>query len=56
MCLQDDPGVGTHVVGAYEEAVSDPARMKQLYQKGNNRRQTSSHRLNATSSRCADVS
>ena len=44
---------GTRVVGAYEEVVSNPARMKCLFERGNSRRQTSSHRLNAVSSRSA---
>lgn len=44
---------GTRVVGAYEEVVSSPARMKHLFERGNNRRQTSSHHLNAVSSRSA---
>ena len=44
---------GTRVVGAYEEVVSNPARMKHLFERGNSRRQTSSHRLNAVSSRSA---
>ncbi len=43
--------LGVRVSGAYEELVSEPARMKQLFQRGNSRRQTSSHRMNAVSSR-----
>ena len=49
--LQEDPMLGVRVSGAYEELVSDPTRMKQLFQRGNSRRQTSSHRMNAVSSR-----
>ena len=49
--MQEDPMVGVRVSGAYEELVSEPARMKQLFQRGNSRRQTSSHRMNAVSSR-----
>lgn len=43
--------MGVRVSGAYQEVVSDAARMKQLFQRGNSRRQTSSHNLNAASSR-----
>ena len=49
--MQEDPMLGVRVSGAYEELVSEPARMKQLFQRGNSRRQTSSHRMNAVSSR-----
>eukprot|EP00891_Asterochloris_glomerata_P000379 jgi/Astpho2/379/e_gw1.00010.128.1_t len=49
--IQEDAVTGTRVVGAYEEVVSSPARMKHLFERGNNRRQTSSHHLNAVSSR-----
>lgn len=49
--LQEDSMLGVRVDGACEELVSDPARMKLLFQKGNSRRQTSSHRMNAVSSR-----
>ena len=43
--------MGVRVSGAYQEVVSDAVRMKQLFQRGNSRRQTSSHNLNAVSSR-----
>ncbi|KAL0046363.1 hypothetical protein WJX82_010363 [Trebouxia sp. C0006] len=49
--IKEDPMLGVRVSGAYEELVSEPARMKQLFQRGNSRRQTSSHRMNAVSSR-----
>ncbi|KAL0017954.1 hypothetical protein WJX77_004210 [Trebouxia sp. C0004] len=49
--IKEDPTLGVRVSGAYEELVSEPARMKQLFQRGNSRRQTSSHRMNAVSSR-----
>lgn len=51
MALQEDALMGVRVSGAYQEVVSDAARMKQLFQRGNSRRQTSSHNLNAVSSR-----
>lgn len=43
--------MGVRVSGACQEVVSDAVRMKQLFQRGNSRRQTSSHNLNAVSSR-----
>lgn len=43
--------LGVRVAGVCEELVSDPGRMKLLFQRGNSRRQTSSHRMNAVSSR-----
>ena len=43
--------LGVRVFGAHEELVSEPTQMKQLFQRGNSRRQTSSHRMNAVSSR-----
>ena len=49
--MQEDPLLGVRVSGAYEELLSEPARMKLLFQRGNSRRQTSSHRMNAVSSR-----
>lgn len=49
--MQEDPILGVRVSGAYEEMVSAPTRMKLLFQRGNSRRQTSSHRMNAVSSR-----
>lgn len=51
MPLQEDPMLGVRVSGVYEEMVSEPNRMKLLFQRGNSRRQTSSHRMNAVSSR-----
>ena len=49
--VQEDALMGVRVSGAYQEVVSDAARMKQLFLRGNSRRQTSSHNLNAVSSR-----
>ena len=43
--------LGVRISGVYEEMVSEPGRMKLLFQRGNSRRQTSSHRMNAVSSR-----
>ncbi|KAK9802878.1 hypothetical protein WJX72_011447 [[Myrmecia] bisecta] len=49
--IKEDAMHGVTVSGLYEEPVNDPVRMKQLLERGNSRRQTSSHRMNHISSR-----